>query len=170
MQDCSIFSMSAMDIIISDTNTWTYISISDLLILLIHPTVPHIISYLVSQSCLYEAEQHLVGLPRLLRLGSVQDAHHLINALRQKCCSLHFHGIILCFISLATSGNHKTQTYHLTWQGVQFMRTMRTRDGSRKLIGGARNGASQPISLIWVLHFSKNLSFSDSSGDSFRYQ
>ena len=33
-----------------------------------------------------------------------------------------------------------------------------------------RNGASQPISLISVLHFSKNLSFSDSSGDSFRYQ
>ena len=33
-----------------------------------------------------------------------------------------------------------------------------------------RNGASQPISLIWVLHFSKNLSFSDSWGDSCRYQ
>ena len=32
-----------------------------------------------------------------------------------------------------------------------------------------RNGASQLTSLIWVLHFSKNLSFSDSSGDSLRY-
>ena len=41
---------------------------------------------------------------------------------------------------------------------------------SPKIDWWGRNGASQLISSIWVLHFSKNLSFSDSSGDSFRYQ
>lgn len=66
------------------------------------------LAHLISQRSLDEAEQHLVGLSGLLRLRLVDDAHHLINALRQQRVAFHLVHVMPVLITFSPPKGHTT--------------------------------------------------------------
>ena len=60
-------------------------------------------AHLVPDGLLDEAEQHLVRVARLLRLGPVVDAHHLLHALREQGGAAHLGEVVLCLVPLLAS-------------------------------------------------------------------
>lgn len=66
--------------------------------------------YLVSQCSLDEAEQDLIGLPGFLGLRLIDNAHHVINSLRQQGETLHLVNVVAIFVSLSTPSHQHTHT------------------------------------------------------------
>ena len=58
--------------------------------------------HLVPKCSLDEAEQHFVGLPGLFSFGLVDDAHHLINALREQSITLHLVDVMPVLVTLSS--------------------------------------------------------------------
>lgn len=68
--------------------------------------IPWCQTHLVSKSSLDEAEQYLVGLPSLLSLGLIDDAHHFIDALRQQRIAFHLVDVMPVLITLSSPSGH----------------------------------------------------------------
>lgn len=62
--------------------------------------------HLVPKGSLDEAEQHLIGLPGLFSLGLIDDAHHLIDALREQSITLHLVNVMSVLITLSPPNEH----------------------------------------------------------------
>lgn len=62
--------------------------------------------HLVPKGSLDEAEQHLIGLSGLFSLGLIDDAHHLIDALRQQSITLHLINVMSVLITLSSPNGH----------------------------------------------------------------
>lgn len=64
------------------------------------------VSHLVSKGSLDETEQHLIGLSGLFSFGLIDDAHHLINALREQSIALHLVDVMPVLITLSSPDEH----------------------------------------------------------------
>lgn len=62
--------------------------------------------HLVPKGSLDEAEQHFVRLPGFFGFGLIDDAHHLINALREQSVPLHLVDVVPVLVTLSSPNGH----------------------------------------------------------------
>lgn len=62
--------------------------------------------HLVPKGSLDEAEQHFISLPGFFGFGLIDDAHHLIDALREQSVPLHLVDVVPVLVTFSSPNGH----------------------------------------------------------------